>query len=400
MSSALIRSKCFVLFLLATFAAVNCPAQKPSATESNTRTTHGPAENPAEIFQRGQDSLVRNQLDQAERDFRRVLELDPQAGSAYANLGVINMRRKQWTKAIQSLEKAEQLMPQVAGIRLNIGLAYYRQNEFLKAIPLFESVVREQPDIVQPRYLLGLCYFFADRWGDSADTLQPLWNQESDKFPYLYVLSNAAHRAGKTDLDNRATERLIKIGNGSPEYHLFVGKYHLNLDQYDQAQSEFETAAAADPKLPFVHFNLGLVHKKQQQYSAARDEFMKDAAIEPDLALNYNELGDVYWLMQDDAKAESSYRQALRRDPRLVDSHLGLAKIYQRQKRYPAALAAADAAIKFDADRTDAHYVRGQILLHLGRKEEAKKEMEAAAGNGDQRKNTSIPSPELLEDSQ
>src|SRR6266581_9185778 len=99
------------------------------------------------------------------------------------------------------LHQSEPLMPKVAGIRLNIGLAYYRQNEFLKAIPPFESVVRDQPDATQPRYLLGLCYFFTERWADAADMLEPLWARESAQFPYLYVLSNAAHRAGRNDLD-------------------------------------------------------------------------------------------------------------------------------------------------------------------------------------------------------
>ena len=93
-------------------------------------------------------------------------------------------------------------------------------------------------------------------------------------------------------------------------------------------------------------------------------------------------------------------REALRRDPRLVDSHLGLAKIYQRREKYSIALEEADAAIKFDPDRTDAHYIRGQLLLHLGRKEEAKKEMDAATGHENQGKNAPIPSPELLKDSQ
>jgi len=58
-------------------------------------------------------------------------------------------------------------------------------------------VVRDQPDALQPRYLLGLCYFFAERWGDAATTLEPLWAQESSHLPYLYVVSNAAHRAGR-----------------------------------------------------------------------------------------------------------------------------------------------------------------------------------------------------------
>lgn len=314
------------------------------------------------------------------------------------------MRRRQWARALEMLRKAQQLMPQVVGIRLNVGLAYYRQNEFLQAIPEFESVLRDQPDSVQARYLLGLCYFFAERWADAATTLEPLWDQESDKLPYLYVLSNAAHRAGRTGLDDRASARLIKLGDGSPEYHLFVGKYHLNLDQYDLALADFQAAAERNPQLPFVHFNLGLTYRRKQEYERARAEFLKDAAVEPDLGLNYDELGDVYWLMQDDRNAEKSYREALRRDPRLVNSMLGLAKIYHRQGKYAAALAEVEVAEKVDSARPDVHYLRGRVLLQMGRKDEAKEELAAAKRieNEHQKQATAeaVPSPELLQDAQ
>jgi tetratricopeptide (TPR) repeat protein len=394
-SSARITSKYFICFALLGAALAFAATQGSSAAASA---------DPAQIFQRGQEALAHARLDEAEHDFREVLQLDPRSGAAYANLGVVYMRRKQWGKALQDLEKAERLMPQVAGIRLNIGLAYFRQNEFLKAIPPLESVVRDQPDAAQPRYLLGLCYFFAEHWAEAASTLEPLWGQQSGQFPYLYVLSNAAHRAGQKELDDRATEQLIKVGNGTPEYHLFLGKYHLNLQQYDQALAEFEAAAKADPKLPFVHFNLGLVHLKKQDYGQARDEFVKDAAVEPDLALNYEELGNVYWLMQDDKNAEKSYREALHRNPRLVDSRLGLAKIFQKQQKYALALPEVDAAVKLDPERPEAHYVRGQVLLHLGRKQEARKELDAAQRISDGRKKQAesgtVPSPELLQETQ
>ncbi|MHB8215181.1 MAG: tetratricopeptide repeat protein [Candidatus Sulfotelmatobacter sp.] len=360
----------------------------------------------AQLFQAGQDALNQGHLDEAESAFRRVLAVNPQLGGAYANLGVVYMRRKQWAIALKTLRKAEQLMPDVPGIRLNIGLAYYRQNEFLKAIPPFESVVRDQPAALQPRHLLGLCYFFAERWADAAHTLEPLWDQEAGKLSYLYVLSIAAHRAGLKELDERATAQLVKTGDGSPEYHLFMGKAHLNLEQYDMALADFQAAAEADPKLTFVHFNMGLAYLKKQDYEQARAEFLKDAAVEPDLAFNYDELGDVYSLMQQDSNAEKSYREALRRNPRLVNSYVGLAKAYQRGQKYPDALAAIDSAEKLDARRTDIHYVRGQILIHMGRKEEGKKELEASVRIDNERRaarqkqveNGTVPSPELLQD--
>lgn len=363
---------------------------------------------PAQLFQAGQEALNQNRLAEAENDFRRIIAANPQVSGAYANLGVVYMRRKQWPKALEMLGKAEHLTPQVPGIRLNIGLAYYRQNEFLKAIPLFESVVRDQPSALQPRHLLGLCYFFSERWRDAATTLEPLWSQENSQLSYLYVLSIAAHRAGLKDLDERATAQLVKTGDGSPEFHLFMGKAHLNLEQYDLAINEFQAAAQANPNLTFVHFNLGLAYVKKQDYEHARQEFLKDSAVEPDLAFNYDQLGDVYTLLQQDGKAEESYQAALRRDPRLINSYFGLAKTYQREKKYAQALKAIDSADKLDPARTDVHYVRGQILIHLGRKEEGRKELETSVRLDNERRaerqkqteNGSLPSPELLEENQ
>ena len=88
-----------------------------------------------------------------------MLAQDPRAAGAYANLGVIYMRRKQWPQALEMLRKAEHLAPEIPGIRLNVGLAYYRQNNFRAAVTPFESVVHDAPDSYQARYLLGTLLF-------------------------------------------------------------------------------------------------------------------------------------------------------------------------------------------------------------------------------------------------
>jgi tetratricopeptide (TPR) repeat protein len=172
------------------------------------------------------------------------------------------------------------------------------------------------------------------------------------------------------------------------------------------ALADFQAAAEASPKLTFIHFNLGLAYLKKQDYERACDEFLKDAALEPDLAFNYDELGDVYTLMQQDTNAEKSYREALRRDPRLVNSYVGLAKAYQRQQKYSQALLAIDSAGKLAPDRTDIHYLKGQILTHMGRKEEGRKELEASVHIDNERRaqrqkqveSGTLPSPELLQE--
>src|SRR5262249_46701312 len=73
---------------------------------------------PEKLFEQGEVALKNNQLDQAEHDFRGVLSLNPKVAGAYANLGVVYMRRKQWSGALEMLHKAEDLAPGVVGIRL------------------------------------------------------------------------------------------------------------------------------------------------------------------------------------------------------------------------------------------------------------------------------------------
>jgi tetratricopeptide (TPR) repeat protein len=92
----------------------------------------------------------------------------------------------------------------------------------------------------------------------------------------------------------------------------------------------------------------------------------------------------------------------------LLNSYVGLAKVYQREQKYPQALTAIDSAEKLDSERTDIHYVKGQVLLHMGRKAEGKKELDAAvridnehrAEREKQVESGTVPSPELIQEEQ
>src|SRR5437867_9473757 len=86
------------------------------------------------LFAKGQMALQAGDLDAAEAAFRQVLLVDPRAGSAYANLGVIAMRRKEWDRAIALLRKAEKLVTKMAGVRLKLGLVEYKCVHYAEAI--------------------------------------------------------------------------------------------------------------------------------------------------------------------------------------------------------------------------------------------------------------------------
>jgi len=381
------------------------PAAKEVTEPQSTSLPAGANQrmNPQAWFAKGQTALQSGDLDAAEAAFRQVLAADPRAGSAYANLGVIAMRRKDWDRAIMLLQKAEKLEPKMAGIRLNIGLVEYRRGNYAAAIAPLSSVLRDQPDSQQARYLLGLCQVFTRKFAEAVTVLEPLWPEKSDDVLYLYLLDIAAVESGQKELDEKILKRMIEAGGGTAEFHLILGKAYLNRDEIPEATSELEQAAALNPNLPFAHMNLGVAYMRAGADERAEAEFRRDIALEPDLADNYEQLGILYSRMQRDEDAEKSFRETLDRDAKSAGAYLGLAKLYQKQKKPQPALKMIDTAMRLSPDINGGRFLRGRILLQLGRQKEARAEFAAAqkAMEGrlnkerESREDDRVPNPEL-----
>ncbi|MGC8834845.1 MAG: tetratricopeptide repeat protein, partial [Armatimonadota bacterium] len=97
-----------VLAVLATVSTANCgaPAKGPKA-----KTPQSAKEQVRKYINRGLALAAAGKLAEAEAEYLRAVKLDPSSGAAYANLGTLYARRKQFDKAEQALRKAAELMP-------------------------------------------------------------------------------------------------------------------------------------------------------------------------------------------------------------------------------------------------------------------------------------------------
>lgn len=385
---------------------VCCLLSSPANRVFASRTRQA-SDGPQVLFSRGQIALQHGDLDTAEEAFRQVIAIDPSVAGAYSNLGVIAMRRKDWDRALGLLHKAASLAPGVSGVRLNIGLVHYRQGDYAAAIPALSSVLRDQPDSEQARYLLGLCKLFIQEYVAAVTVLEPLWPRKSNDFTYLYVLSISANAAGQKELEEKALARLVEVGGDTAEFHLLLGKAYLNRQETEDAIAELERASSMNANLPFVHFNLGIGYARAGNRDRAEQEFRRDITLEPDVPDTYELLGELYLRAGNDKDAESFFREALRRNPRMADSHFGIAKIYLHQGKYQQALAAIDSALRSAPDNQSAHYLRGQILSKLARRDEAQVEFAKVNKMDDSRYSNEVqsfregrvPNPELTQQS-
>lgn len=331
--------------------------------------------NPEAVFREGVEALRSGKITMAEEDFKFVIKADPASGAAHINLGVAYMRERKWCDALAELRRAEQMSPRDPRIKLNVGLAYYKQNQFADAIEPLSAALRLAPNSDQARYLLGLCYFFQRSYASAENTLQPLWENESGNLNYLYVLSVASHKSSDENLERRAFDQMLAVGQNTAEFHLFAGKAMLAEGSPERAAVEFQAAIAIEPNLPMAHYFLGRTYLERRQFSLAEAEFKQDAVLEPDLPYNYEDLASLYAETNQLSESELNYRHALALDKTLADSYVGLAKLYRDSGRWADSLKMLDSASSLAPESSSVHYLRGMVLAHLGDKAGARREL-------------------------
>ena len=144
-----------------------------------------------------------SELADAERDFRRALELDPGFADAYNNLGHV-LRRNGYTDAAeQCFRKALARDPEHSGANLNLGAAMYQQNQPEKAIRLLERGLKEEMTNVAGRYNLGLALHQVGRFDEAVYTYRQVIASGSTDPDVYSNMASALLAMGPAEADNR-----------------------------------------------------------------------------------------------------------------------------------------------------------------------------------------------------
>ena len=177
--------------------------------------------------------------------------------------------------------------------------------------------------------------------------------------------------------------QMLKVGEGTPEFHLIMGKAYLQHQEYDAAFAELRKAEAADPNLPFVHFDLGIAYEETGKNEDGAQEFLKDLprSIRTCRTITTNWGRFMAWRGGTREAAEQAYREALKRDPHRPGAWFGLAKIYQKQGKYEEALKAVRRDAEGGAGKRQGALSARAIAAETGTAEEAQAEFGQRAGN-------------------
>jgi tetratricopeptide (TPR) repeat protein len=95
-------------------------------------------------------------LDDAVRQFQRVLQMDRNNAPALQDLGIVALRRDDVASAQQSLTRALQLNPRLPLALNTLGVVYARQSDFARAVDAWNRAVEIDPRQYDALYNIGL----------------------------------------------------------------------------------------------------------------------------------------------------------------------------------------------------------------------------------------------------
>lgn len=164
----------------------------------------------------GEDYALRNDYDNAAKEFKAALQMQPDSGELHEALGELYLDTHSEADAEKELNAAVDVDASRGRALYLLGRLYVQQRDNEKAVPYLQKALRLQPDMAEASSLLGTAYV---RLGKFAEAIPNLQNAaQSDHYGNVhYQLFVAYRKLGKADLAKKALAQSQELRRSSLE---------------------------------------------------------------------------------------------------------------------------------------------------------------------------------------
>ena len=258
-------------------------------------------------------------LEEALREFRRVIELRPADSRAPLFLGLIAIRQARWDEAALALRQAAEAgVPRPAALH-NLGFALEQLGRLDEAEAAYgDAAGRAKEDA---RIMLGWSIVALKR-GDNKVAQSRLAQAcellQGKPVPALWYWAATLAAVGLDDAENamRTAQQGVEAYPNNPVLQNNLAVLLEAGGDTQAAESMLRSALAEDAALPQVSKNLGDIFYRTGRYDEAGEAYERAAKLNPELGDDlYFKLGNIAYKRRDLARARESWAQATALNP-------------------------------------------------------------------------------------
>ena len=180
----------------------------------------------------------------AEREFKRAIELDPEFAYAHNWYSHFLMAMGRIDESFAESQIALKLDPLDDSINQFLGWHYHYARQFDRAIAQLEKTLDPNPDFFLARVTLGLAYVQKGEVEKAIDEFKKAYELENNAIVYGF-LGYAYAQAGKLDEARGILEELEELSKRIYVPPFSIGLIYTSLGQKREAFERFEEAFAA-----------------------------------------------------------------------------------------------------------------------------------------------------------
>jgi len=290
----------------------------------------------------GHIAHARGAVKEAEKAWKKVLELEPENAEAWNNLGVLYRKYGDKEKALAAFQEAENKAPDRPDIPYNIGNLYKSNGDLDKAVTYYNRAIQVDPD-----------------YAPAFNNLGTLYESKKERDKALEVF-----------------RRGLSADSGDASLRFNMGLVYQEEERWDDAREAFDTALKKRPGwVPGLN-NLGIVLQEMGKEDEAARTFRTLLNIEPENINALNNLGVAYDHLGRTDDARNCYKKALREEPGYVKAALNLHSSYHENQELNEALEEVNKQITLHPQVPEIRVRMAQTLIGLSRWEEAEQSLD------------------------
>jgi tetratricopeptide (TPR) repeat protein len=341
---------------------------------TNVRAQKSPrADDPQvqELYAEAKTAQAQGDLAGAAAKYEKLLQVAPNLGPAYNNLGALYLQLREYKRAAAILEKGLKVDPKMNSAAALLGISLYEMGDYANARRNLESALRANPKDDAELFLSNDLIKLGD-FDAAAVHLRQLSQRQPQNQEIWYLLGKVHMK-----LSEQALSRLNDIDPDSVYAHEISGEVMEGMKNFDGALLEYKKAVEIAPRQPGTHYALGNAYWSIQMWEPAAEQFRAELANDPANCAAQWKLGNIMLEQrQDPAEALAQIEKALDICPGLAAAHLDRGRALIRLDRNEDAIDDLRMAEKSDPSDPSTHFLLAQALRATGKMREAQAEMQ------------------------
>ena len=318
-----------------------------------------------QLLSGGLGLLLSGKYVEAEQQYRKLLELEPENARAHKELADALASQSKFDEALAEYRRALELNPADVAAQAGVGMILALRGEYEAAERQFRDAIAGDPSNSGPHAGLANLLGEVGRFNESLLEYAAAAELAPNNYEIFLKWGKALRELGQNDAAEEKVRQAVHLDPTVAQSHVLlanilwdggrreeaidellalldahpedagllrrIGEWRMRMDDAHEAIPYFERAAKIDTEVPQAHYNLGVALLTAEQPTEALVQFRRAVELDPEYVRGLTDLGQVLEQLGEIDEALVVYRRLAEIAPDFPHAYVSIAAMLRQR---------------------------------------------------------------------